>query len=401
MEATLHHRTLPGAAAPPPSGARLAVAALFFYNGALFASWASRIPAVQSAHGLSHGALGLALLAIGLGAVVAMPVAGVLIARMGSRKVCWISAVLLALFLIAAVLAPNQGLLIAALVCFGANHGAIDVAMNAQAVAVERAYRRPIMSSFHALWSIGGLAGAAFGGLLASSGVGFVAHIATVALVMMLLVLIAFPYLLDVQKQETGDSGESPRPPSWGFRLPTGVLFALGAIAFCIMMGEGAMADWIAVFLRRSIGAAEGVAAAGYATFSITMALGRMCGDALTSRWGPVRIVRYGAVLAACGLGVALVGGTTLLALAGVACVGAGYAIIVPLVFSAAGRANHGSPGVAIASVTTLGYLGFLVGPPLIGFAADLLGLRGALGLVVCASLAVSFLAPSLDRPAA
>jgi predicted MFS family arabinose efflux permease len=203
MEAILEKAWTPSTQAESqPKAARSAVRILFFINGALFATWASRIPAVQAQRGLSNGTLGLALLAVALGAVVAMPIAGLLIARIGSARLCRISALCYCAALPAVVLMPHQALFVVALFCFGASHGALDVAMNAQAVAVEQRYREPIMSSFHALWSTGGLVGAATGGLLAASGLTPLAHFGLIALGLCLSSLLVFRHLL-----ETGEPG--------------------------------------------------------------------------------------------------------------------------------------------------------------------------------------------------
>lgn len=384
----------PARAESRPGAARWAVSGLFFLNGALFATWASRIPAVQAERALNPGQLGLALLAMALGAMVAMPVAGVLSARIGSDKVCRIAALIYCGILPGLVLAPGLPVFALCLFGFGAGHGALDVAMNAQAVAVEKRYRRPIMSSFHALWSTGGLTGAALGGLLAARGAGLLAHFLLAAGLLGAGAILTLPHLLEAGRPAVGALGGETAAPT--FSWPSRGLLALGAVALCIMLGEGAMADWSAVYLRSTLDAREGLATAGYAAFSIAMAAGRYWGDYLCARFGAVNLVRAGGALAAGGLLLALVSAQAPLALAGFACVGLGFATIVPMVFSAAGHGHGVAPGIAVASVTTLGYLGFLLGPPVIGFGAEWFGLRAALGLVVGTSLLAVALAPSL-----
>lgn len=369
-----------GAEAPPPQRARRAVAVLFFFNGALFASWASRIPAVQEARGLSHAQLGLALLAIGLGAILAMPLAGLWIARQGSRRVCQVTARLYALSLVAIVLLPGPLGLLLALLGFGAFHGALDIAMNAQAVAVERRYPRPIMASFHALWSFGGLAGALAGAGLAALGLTPAVHLLAVTAALGLGLWRFLPDLLDAPPEPEAASGA-------GRRVLRGDLLVLGLIAFCIMLGEGAMADWSAVYLRHHLGSSESLAALGYAVFSVSMALGRVGGDWLAQRFGALALVRLGGALAAVGLGAGLLSGQVWLVLPGLAATGLGFANIVPQVFSSAGHRPGVNAGAALATVSTLGYLGFLLGPPAIGWTAEWLGLPQALGLVVLTSL--------------
>lgn len=383
----------------PPRTARFAVAGLFFMNGVLFASWVSRIPAVQAALGLNHQALGLVLLGVALGALVAMPLAGWYVSRVGSHRVTQFTAVAYLATLPWLALAPSAGWLAVALFVFGGAHGAFDVAMNAQAVAVEARYPRPIMSSFHALWSFGCLIGALAGGLLATAGMPPFAHfVIAVLLLGTTTVAYTLPRLLDAGEAQAHallHSVEGPRPK---FTRPSSALVALGAIAFCIMMGEGAMADWSAVYLRDATGAGEGLAAAGYAAFSIAMAAVRFLGDPLAARFGPLALVRGGSALAAAGLAFALMVRDPLAALAGFAAVGAGFATIVPQVFSAVGRLPGIVPGPALAMATTIGYTGFLIGPPLIGVAAEYLGLRTALGFIVAMSLLAIALAPSVGR---
>ncbi len=376
------------------------MALLFFINGALFASWVSRVPAIQAERGLSHGALGCALLGVALGALVAMPLAGWGTTRFGSRRVSQVTAVAYCATLPWLAIAPNACILGLTLFCFGAVHGALDVAMNAQAVAVETRYGRPIMSSFHALWSLGGLAGAALGGVVAAAGVPPLAHFCGASLVLGAVTATSvLPRLLDageVQSRALFDQGES-RP---AFTWPPRSIVALGAVAFCIMMGEGAMADWSAIYLRDTAGAGEGLAAVGYAAFSIAMAAGRFSGDTLAARYGPVILVRTGGAIAAAGLGLALLIGQSAAALIGFAAVGAGFATIVPQVLSAAGRTPGIAPGPALAVATTLGYTGFLIGPPLIGFVAELAGLRAAFGIIAAMSAVAVILAPSVRRAA-
>lgn len=397
MQVTVNQTlALPVQAPVRPVAARVGVKLLFFMNGALFATWASRVPAVQAAHGLNNAELGLALLAMSSGAVLSMPLAGWLGARFGSARVCQVSAVVYCALIPLIMLAPGFAGLALVLFGFGVVHAALDVAMNAQAILVEKRYQRPIMSSFHALWSTGGLTGAAVGALLAGLGLKPLAHFTLAAALLAGVALLSFPHLLQPSGPGAGDRVDRPTP---AFSWPTRGLLALGAIALCVMIGEGAMADWSAVYLRNTIGARESLAAAGYAAFSVAMAAGRFLGDRLTTRFGPANLARAGTLTAAAGLLTALVFPSTAIAFAGFACVGLGFATIVPIVFSAAGHRPGANPEIAVASVTTLGYLGFLVGPPLIGFVSQCVGLRLALGLIVLMSVLAAALAPALgDR---
>lgn len=370
--------------------ARAAVSLLFFLNGFLFASWVARIPLIQQTLGLNHAVLGSALLSAAAGAVVTMPIAGLLNGRYGSEKLStiWVLPYCAALPLLA--LAPNIYLLVLALFFFGCGHGALDVAMNAQGVAVDRRYGKPVMSSFHAMFSVGGLVGAGIGALMAWLQLAPFWHFCLASAAMAIAGWIACRHLLPgVDRVEKSED-------SHGFVMPPKALIPLGIVAVAVLIGEGAMADWTGVFLHKVQGATEAVAAAGYAAFSIAMAVGRFSGDALVARLGSVKLVRASGLVAAAGLVIGLFTSSPWISLAGFALVGAGCSTVVPCVFSAAGR-MHGVPtGVALAAVTTMGYFGFLIGPPLIGFAAQLLGLRGALALLIGTSLLVAALASTL-----
>lgn len=372
--------------------ARLAVLAVFFVNGFGFANWIVRIPTVQEKLNLSEGALGLALLALAGGALATMVVSGGLVQRLGSRHIVGASGVIFGLSLVLPALAPSLLLLVLALLLAGAWHGALDVSMNAHAVAVEKAYRRPIMSSFHAAFSLGGLAGAASGGLLSVWEVGLVPHLSGVAVLSALAFAAASRALLPASADRGGE-GEEP-----AFVRPNRALAGLGFIAFCVLLGEGAMADWSAVYLGGTLGTGPGLAAAGYAVFSLTMAAGRLCGDRLAKSFQPAQLVRAGAALAAAGLGISLAIGHPLLALVGFACAGAGFSVVFPNVLSAAGRNGEMPAGAAIAAVSTAGYFGFLVGPSAIGFVAELTGLGAALYIVVGLSATVALMAGTLGR---
>ncbi len=378
-------------AARPLVAARLAVLGIFFLNGLALASWVVRIPAVQEKLTLGEGLLGLALLGAAVGALAAMPATGWLVARLGSRPVVGATALLLSVSLILPALAPNLALLVVSLVMLGASNGVLDVSMNAQAVAVEKRYGQPIMSSFHAAFSLGGLAGAAGGGVVASLGVGVLGHLAGVAALTAVAGVVAYRAMLPAGADRGGD-GEP------AFARPTRALAGLGIISFCVLLGEGAMADWSAVYLNGPLGTGPGFAAAGYAAFSVAMAAGRLFGDRLAQRFGPVWLVRAGAAVAAVGLGLSLAVGDPLFALVGFASAGVGFSIIFPAALSAAGRTKGVTAGPALAAVATTGYFGFLVGPPSIGFVAELTGLGGALYIVVALSAAIVLLAGSVGR---
>ena len=361
---------------PTPRAARLAVLTLFFVNGTVLSSWVPHIPLIKERLGLGEGVLGLALLGTAVGAITAMPLAGVFIARLGSQRVMRVATVAFCLSLPLPVLAPTLPFLVIALVIFGAGNGAMDVAMNAQAVGVEKAHGGAIMSSFHAFFSVGGLAGSSLGGLLLWAGVSPAIHVLLVTFVFGLVGLVALRWLW-VDRAEDAEAGGPT------FVRPTGPLLALGVLAFFVLVGEGAVADWSAVYLRDTLGTGAGLAALGYAAFSLMMALGRFTGDRMVARFGPVPLMRSSAALAAAGLGAGLLIGRPVAAVVGFGCVGLGMSNLIPILFSAAGRTPGVNAGTAIAAVSSAGYFGFLAGPPLIGLLAELTSLPVALGLVV------------------
>ena len=361
---------------PTPRAARLAVLTLFFVNGTVLSSWVPHIPLIKERLGLSEGVLGLALLGTAVGAITAMPLAGVFIARLGSQRVMRVATVAFCLSLPLPVLVPTLPFLVIALVIFGAGNGAMDVAMNAQAVGVEKAHGGAIMSSFHAFFSVGGLAGSSLGGLLLWAGVSPAIHVLLVTFVFGLVGLVALRWLW-VDRAEDAEAGGPT------FVRPTGPLLALGVLAFFVLVGEGAVADWSAVYLRDTLGTGAGLAALGYAAFSLMMALGRFTGDRMVARFGPVPLMRSSAALAAAGLGAGLLIGRPVVAILGFGCVGLGMSNLIPILFSAAGRTPGVNAGTAIAAVSSAGYFGFLAGPPLIGLLAELTSLPAALGLVV------------------
>lgn len=374
------------------SGARAAVASLFFINGFVLATWIPYIPSVKRHHQVGDGQLGIILFALTLGGVLGLPLAGWLVARCGSRRVAVAAAASVCLTLPAPVFAPSAIAVALALIVFGVFNGMLDVSMNAQAVDLERRRGRPIMSSFHALFSLGGLAGAGAASATMFAHVAPVLHVGAVSLGMVALVLAAWPALVV--------SPPSPASSERVFARPPRQLAALGLLALCGLLAEGAMADWTAVYLRDVLATSPGTAALGFAAFSLAMAAGRFAGDALTRRWGAARVLRVSSVIAALGLASALLLHDAAAAVVGFGAVGLGIANIVPLVFSAAGRTRGITPGTALAAVATLGYLGWLAGPPVIGLVAEALGLPAALGIVSAVCAFVALRASSVSEPA-
>ncbi len=369
-----------------------AVAAMFILNGALFGIWASRIPAVRDRLDLTHEALGLGLLFMAAGAVCSFPITGRLTDKFGAVSITRVIAVLYTLSLILLAFAGSFWALAAFLFVFGAFHGSMDVAMNAWAAEVEQAYDKPVMSSFHAMWSLGA-------GLGALSGYGAV----QLGMTVMQHFLLAGGVVVGLALVLSWVRWTSRRAASSGgavFALPSGALILVGFTALCGALGEGAVADWSAIFLRDVTGAAESAAALGYAVFSVTMVAFRLAGGLVISRFGPVATARFGGVCAALGVLGVVSATQPMLALAGFALMGIGYAVIMPLAFSRAANDPHVPPGQAIASVATLGYGGLLIGPPLIGFLAEMLTLRLAFMALLPLAIMIVILSGAL-RPAA
>lgn len=364
-----------------PLPARLAVAAIFCANGAALANWFARIPDVKQRLEMNEATLGVVLLCAAIGALIAQPTAGWLIGRVGSRRVTTVLGLLFCLAMVLPGMAASVPVLMVALFIMGAFNGGLDVAMNAQAAIVEQRYARPIMSSFHGLWSIGGLLGASLGGIAAAQGLLVGSHLLLVAVLAFAIVLIATHWLVP----DTGAPGAGP-----SFALPPRALLLMGLIAFGVLFCEGAIADWGAVYLREDVGSGPALAATGYAVFALLMAGGRLSGDWLTLRFGPERIVRVGGALVVVGVLLAVLSANPVIAIVGFGLIGAGVSCIFPLILSAAARTPGIAPGTAIAAMATAGYTGFLVGPPLLGGIAAALSLRGALGLLAVFGLLIA-----------
>ena len=371
---------------------RAAVAAFFFINGAVLASWVPHIPAIKTRHLLSDGALGVVLLSMAAGSVLALPVAGWLVGRLGSRVMTAAAGIALCVTLPLPVVSPSAASLSLSLGLLGACNGLLDVSMNSQAAEVEHRVGRPIMSSFHALFSLGGVAGALMAGRAMASGIGDVAHVGVAAAVALSAVVLALPGLV------SPPANDGPAGPV--VARPSGTLLALGLLALLGLMAEGAMADWSAVYLHDTLGSSPAVAAIGFAAFSLAMATGRLSGDVLVGRLGARRVLRGSSATAALGLGLALLVGRPAIGIVGCALVGLGIANIIPILFSAAARVPGVTPGRALAAVATTSYLGFLAGPPLIGIVAEAVGLATGLGLVsaACAIIALKATAVPATR---
>ncbi|MGV3615708.1 MAG: MFS transporter [Fimbriimonas sp.] len=374
-----------GGTSGPGHREQVATRVAFLVAGITMASWAPLVPVVKARLGLDEGQLGTLLLLLGLGSVIGMPLSGGFAARFGCRRVILVAGVLgcVALPLLAA--AGNSSALAAGLLLFGAGLGTIDVVMNIQAVIVERASGRAMMSGFHGLYSVGGIVGA--GGMTGLLALGTTPLVATV-IVAISAVLILFAFRKGLLPYATDE--ESP-----AFALPRGRVLLIGALCFILFLAEGSVLDWSGVLLNVDRGLDKARSGLGYVAFATTMTIGRLMGDRIVGKLGPSRILVFGGLCAALGFALAALVPVWPVAILGFALVGVGASNVVPVLFSAAGRQKAMPENLAIAAVTTLGYGGILAGPALIGFLArastlPLALLAVAVLLVVVASCARS-----------
>ncbi|GEM48935.1 MFS transporter [Deinococcus cellulosilyticus] len=369
-------------ASPPSiSAARFAVNMFFALNGIAFANWVVRIPDIKAELKLPPEVLGVSLLGGAIGSLCSMVFGGYLMARFGSKQVTTLAGVLTFLSLMLPGYATNAWTLFAALFFYGAFNGLMDVSMNDQASINEKQHGRSIMSSFHGVFSLGGLIGSLIGGWLSSLHVPVSLHLTSIGLVLVLLVLLSSRWLIPT----TPHPEEAHTEPV--FIRPAPSLWIIGIMAFCVMLGEGGMADWSTVYLRENIQASETQSAIGYGAFSGLMMLGRFLGDGLINRFGSRTIVGWGGAIMTLGLVLGLTVNTLPAVIVGFACVGLGCSALFPCFLSSASRNPDMRPASAITAVATMAYFGFLVGPPLLGLVAGQVGLRAALFIIAAAGL--------------
>jgi len=370
--------------------ARLGTASVFFICGIGHGTWAPRLAELKAKVGATDGELGLALLMIGVGALIAMPLTGLLVGRLGSRRVSVAMAVAQGLVFPLQVFAWNWVALGGAMLLYGLAVSSLDVAMNVQATEIERRHGRPIMSSFHGVYSVGDMTGALLTGVAASLVLGLASHFLLAALVM-LIGGVGGCLLMIVDQQTKPSSGPT-------FVLPEGILIIVGLIAFAALVTEGSVGDWSAIYLVEYQDSDTTTAAIALTIFAFAMAIMRFAGDRLVHRFGPFAILQASGLLAAIGLILALLAPSPAIAILGYGLAGLGVAVLFPVTLSIAPRFSSLSPGAAVAAVATFGYGGFLVGPPVIGLLADQVTLPVALGLVVALVAAVLPLASLIRR---
>jgi len=353
---------------------RIAVSAYFLVNGFLLGNWTARIPAVKEYFAASNSLLGILLFCIAAGAMTAMPFTATVISRFGSHRVTVFMGVLMSVLLPFLVVMPNVYVAGIAFFGYGFAGGSMDVAMNGQAVYVERDYKRPIMSSFHAVFSAGMAAGAAVGGLIIKTDWTLFSHFLSVGIVSVAVVFLASRYLINALVEERKAGEDQPI-----FIFPNKLILPLGLIAFCSMVGEGTMADWSALYMENVVGQSEELGSMTIFSFGLAMLIGRSFGDHFTNLWGTYIMLRNSSLLAIFGLTLMLTVVNWPVVLGSSFLLGLGLATIAPIVYSASGNTPGVAPSVGIAMATTVGYAGFFVGPPTLGFLADAFGLRLAL----------------------
>lgn len=344
----------------------------FFVAGFAMASWAPQVPYAKARLEVGNGAFGLYLLCLGIGSIVAMPLTGALVARVGSRPAIIAGGTGLCIALPLMALAGTGATLAACLVLFGASLGMIDVAINVHAIEVEQAAGEPLMSGFHGMFSLGGLSGALGATAMLAGGLSPVVSAAAGSSFAMLLLILSAPHLLRTEAKPTGPM----------FAVPRGIVVLVGALAFAAFLTEGALLDWGALLLTGSLGFAASHAGIGYIVFSVAMTVGRLTGDVVVRSLGIHRVLLGGGLMVSAGFAWLLMVPMPWIAMGGFLLIGIGAANLVPVLFSSAGRQRAMPAELAVASITTLGYAGILVGPALIGFVAEGTSLRAAFSIL-------------------
>lgn len=367
---------------------RIAVSAFYFCMGLCFASWASRIPDIKTTLHLSEGQLGTILLALPIGQLVTMPVSGRLVTKYGSRTILSFSILLYAIALTNIGWASELWQLALSLFFFGVVGNLSNISVNTQGVLAEKIYGRPIMTSFHGVWSIAGFTGALIGLLMMNLKLTPHQHFFIVAALVFILVFIARKYLI------TGTT--APAEKKKFFSKPDTVLMQLGIIAFCSMAAEGAMFDWSGVYFKEVVIAPQALVIVGYASFMIMMASGRFVGDRIIARVGRKRLLQLSGLLVFTGLMISVALPYLATATLGFLIVGFGVSSVIPTVYSTAAKAAKIAPGMALASVSSIGFLGFLLGPPLIGYIAQLASLQYSFAVVALFGLCISLMVTKL-----
>jgi MFS family permease len=367
---------------------RIATSIFFFIAGLTFSTWASRIPAIQTKLHLSDAGLGGVLFALPAGLMISLPVSGWLVSRFGSRPMVIVGSIFYPLVLLMLASSTSVLQLVLSLFSFGIMGNLINIAMNTQAVSVETLYGRSVMASFHGLWSLAGFTGAVIGTFFVSRGLPPIIHFSIVSGLCVLLVILSYKFTLP------HDIGHRQRQKA--FVKPDKKILLLGMIAFCCLVNEGAMSDWSGVYFKNIVKAPASLITLGYVAFTSTMALGRFLGDSLVTKFGVKRMLQISGSVITTGLLLAVIFPYLATATAGFFLVGFGVSSVVPIVYGLAGKSTTMSAGAALAAVSTIGFLGFLIGPPLIGFIAQAISLRWSFTLIAILGFGTALLAGKL-----
>jgi len=364
---------------------RIAVSVFFFCQGLAFANWASRIPDIKTSLHLSEAGLGSILLALPVGQLITMPISGRLVTRFGSKYVLRVAVVGYVLSLTNIGLVEKPWQLALALCAFGIFGNLCNISVNTQAVHAEALYNRPIMASFHGIWSTAGFTGALIGSLMMKLDIKPYYHFWIIALFAITMMLIFNKYLLLTPTNKSASSFTK-------IKMPHGSLMLLGVIAFCCMSAEGCMFDWSGVYFKEVVKAEGSLVSLGYASFMIMMATGRFTGDRLALKFGRKKMVQLSGILIFIGMMIAVIFPTIIMATIGFLIIGFGVSSIIPLMFSTAGKIKEVASGIAIATVSGIGFFGFLIGPPLIGYVAQLAGLQYSFAVIAVLGLGITLL---------
>jgi len=369
-----------------PRKARIATAVFFFVSGFGFSSWASRIPTIQQNLHLSEGKLGGVLFALPAGLMCTLPVTGYLLRRFSSRYIMITGAVLFNIMLCLVGFAHQTWQLILVLFFFGSSRNLFNISANAQSIGVQKMYDRSIIATFHGIWSVAGFAAATIGSFVVSFSIHPSWHFLCVAVILTSLCAFFFKDTVH-QRPQPHERLEKTK-----FRIPDKALLKLGFICFASMACEGTMYDWSAIYLKKAVHASKEMASAGYAVYMVAMMLGRFTGDKLANKIGVKAMLQYSGLFILTGLLLAAIFPYTITAGLGFMMTGFGVSCVVPMVFSMAGKIKHMSGGPAIAGVSTIGYFGFLIVPPAVGFIAEEFNLRWSIALIALFGALITWL---------
>jgi MFS family permease len=373
-----------------PRQIRIANAIFFFVSGFGYTTWASRIPSIQQSLHLNEAQLGAALFAMPIGLMATMPITGRLLGNFSSSRIMIVGAIAFNLMLALLGYTSQYWQFITILFFFGSSRNLLNLSINTQSVGVQALYKKSIITTFHGIWSMAGFAGAATGYLMVYFNVPPTWHLLTVSIAMCVLAFYAWPNTLH-QKPV-------PQVRKPIFTLPDKVLLKFALICFASMACENVMYDWSGIYIQKAVHASKVTATAAFVVFMIAVTVGRFAGDRLVNRWGIKHVLQNSGILIVTGFALAIALPYAVPAIIGYAFIGLGVSCMVPLVFSVAGRSKSMSGGPAIAAVSTVGYLGFLLVPPLVGFVAQAANLRWSFGFIALLGLVIVWMTGKIEE---